>query len=71
MSVLTGGSIDGAIAYDQFTQSDDPYDPIFLKNGTGTAKVGALQVLHRKTSRSESSKSGKKTTKPDQKQPRN
>jgi len=43
--VMQGGSVDGAIAYRQFQQSDDPYDPIFLKNRTGTVKVEPLTPL--------------------------
>lgn len=43
MNVLTGGSTDGAIAYDQFRRSDNPYDPIFLKNRTGNVTVEPLQ----------------------------
>lgn len=42
---LPGGSADGAVAYRQFEQSDDPYDPIFQKNLTGTATVGPLQPV--------------------------
>lgn len=37
-----GGSVDGAVAYREFEQSDNPYDPIFQKNRTGTATVGPL-----------------------------
>ena len=39
---FAGGSTDGAIAYRQFEQSSDPYDPIFLKDRTGTATIGPL-----------------------------
>ena len=39
--VLTGGSMDGATAYQQFRQSDSPYDPKF-KPKTGTATVEPL-----------------------------
>ncbi|HET9818924.1 MAG TPA: sel1 repeat family protein [Rhodanobacteraceae bacterium] len=45
MNLLTGGSTDGDIAYKQFTQSDDPYDPIFLKGHTGTVSVEPLQSV--------------------------
>ncbi|ODU91847.1 MAG: hypothetical protein BGP23_02285 [Lysobacterales bacterium 66-474] len=40
--LLQGGSIDGSVAYRQFQRSDNPYDPIFLKNRTGTATVEPL-----------------------------
>jgi len=43
--VLQGGSIDGSLAYRQFEQSDNPYDPVFLKNRTGSVKVEPLKVL--------------------------
>lgn len=66
LSVLTGGSTDGAIAYNQFKQSDNPYDPIFLKDHNGTATVEPLQVVHGKASQSQSSKPAQK---PDQDQP--
>lgn len=39
--VLSGGSEDGSIAYQQFQQSDDPYAPVFEQR-KGTATVGAL-----------------------------
>lgn len=43
--VLTGGSVDGAVAYRQFQESSNPYSPAFLKNATGTATVGPLQQV--------------------------
>jgi Sel1 repeat-containing protein len=43
-SVLTGGSIDGAIAYKQLRESTNPYDPKF-KQETGTATVGPIVPL--------------------------
>lgn len=64
MNVLTGGSTDGAIAYDQFMRSDNPYDPIFLKDRTGTATVEPLQVLRVKKVQPQSSKPIKQTDKP-------
>lgn len=42
MDVLSGGSVDGDVAYQQFHQSANPYDPVFLKQHTGTATVGPL-----------------------------
>lgn len=45
MQVLSGGSMDGSMAYQQFHQSGNPYDPIFLKNRTGTATVGPLEPV--------------------------
>lgn len=41
-SMMQGGSIDGSVAYRQFQQSDDPYDPGFLKNRRGTVEVEPL-----------------------------
>lgn len=43
--ILTGGSVDGAVAYRQFQESSNPYSPVFLKNATGTATVGPLQQV--------------------------
>ncbi|MGH8190663.1 MAG: tetratricopeptide repeat protein [Rhodanobacteraceae bacterium] len=43
--VLTGGSVDGSVAYRQFQQSDNPYSPIFLKNRTGRVMVEPLQPV--------------------------
>jgi hypothetical protein len=40
-----GGSIDGSVAYRQFQQSDDPYDPVFLKHRSGTVEVEPLAPL--------------------------
>lgn len=44
-AMLQGGSLDGSVAYRQFLQSDNPYDPVFLKSHTGTATVGPLTPL--------------------------
>lgn len=41
-NVLTGPSTDGAVAYRQFQESSNPYDPVFLKNRTGTVTVEPL-----------------------------
>jgi hypothetical protein len=43
--VLQGGSIDGSLAYRQFQQSDNPYDPVFLKNRAGNVTVEPLQLV--------------------------
>ncbi|HVX05169.1 MAG TPA: sel1 repeat family protein [Rhodanobacteraceae bacterium] len=43
--ILQGGSIDGSVAYRQLERSDNPYDPIFLKNRTGSVKVEPLEML--------------------------
>ncbi len=43
--LLAGGSIDGSVAYRQFRQSDNPYDPVFLKHRTGTVSVEPLQPV--------------------------
>ena len=45
MSVLTGPSTDGSLAYQQFGQSDNPYDRIFINNPAGTATVGPLSPI--------------------------
>ncbi|HKU78259.1 MAG TPA: SEL1-like repeat protein [Rhodanobacteraceae bacterium] len=50
-AILQGGSIDGSIAYRQFQQSDDPYDPVFLKNRHGTVQVEPLTPLKSKENR--------------------
>lgn len=42
MNLMHGGGVDGAIAYSEFEQSSNPYDPVFQKNLTGTATVGPL-----------------------------
>lgn len=47
--LLQGGSVDGSIAYRQFQQSDNPYDPMFQKNRTGTATVGPLHEVNKET----------------------
>ena len=44
-AILQGGSIDGSVAYRQFRQSDDPYDPVFLRNRHGTVEVEPLTPL--------------------------
>lgn len=41
---MQGGSIDGAIAYQQFTQSDNPYAPSF-RHHAGTVTVEPLQPI--------------------------
>lgn len=43
--MLQGGSIDGSLAYRQFRQSENPYDPVFRKSRTGTVTVEPLQPL--------------------------
>jgi hypothetical protein len=43
-SVLSGGSIDGAVAYKQLRESANPYDPKFEQR-TGTATVGPIVPL--------------------------
>lgn len=40
--IMQSGSVDGALAYREFEQSDNPYDPVFQKNRTGEATVGPL-----------------------------
>ncbi len=43
--MLQSGSIDGSVAYRQFQQSDDPYDPVFLKSRSGNVTVEPLVPL--------------------------
>ena len=44
--VFNSGSIeDGSVSYQQFQQSDNPYDPIFVKNKTGNVMVEPLQPV--------------------------
>ncbi|MGH9438429.1 MAG: tetratricopeptide repeat protein [Terriglobia bacterium] len=50
--VMQSGSVDGSIAYHQFQESDNPYSPVFLKNRTGTAKIGPLEQIKPATSKS-------------------
>lgn len=45
MALLHSGSVDGAIAYREFRQSDNPYDPVFLKNRSGKVEVEPLTPL--------------------------
>lgn len=40
---LPGGSVDGSVAYRQFEQSNNPYDPAFIRNPSGTVTVEPLQ----------------------------
>lgn len=40
---LPAGSVDGSVAYRQFGQSDNPYDPVFLKGRTGKVTVEPLR----------------------------
>jgi hypothetical protein len=46
-AILQGGSIDGSVAYRQFQQSEDPYDPVFLKNRVGKVTIQPLQPVGR------------------------
>lgn len=46
-SLMQSGSVDGAVAYREFQQSDDPYDPIFVKNRAGKVTVEPLQSVER------------------------
>lgn len=48
MQVLSGGSIDGSVAYQQFAHSDNPYDPVFLKHRSGIVIVEPLQRVDAK-----------------------
>lgn len=44
--VFKGAQVtDGSVAYRQFQQSDNPYDPVFLKNRGGTVSVEPLTPL--------------------------
>jgi TPR repeat protein len=45
-SDLTGGnSVDGSVAYRQFRESDNPYDPKFETSALGKATVGPLKQI--------------------------
>lgn len=46
-SLMQNGSVDGAIAYREFQQSDNPYDPVFLRNRAGKVTVEPLQSVKR------------------------
>lgn len=41
-AMMHGGAVDGSMAYRQLHESDNPYDPIFLKNIEGTVEVKPL-----------------------------
>lgn len=56
---LPGGSVDGAIAYREFEQSDNPYDPFFQKNMMGTATVGPLAPVKASDAASQKQQGGK------------
>jgi hypothetical protein len=43
--ILTGGSVDGTTAYRQLRESDNPYDPKFLRKPEGTATVEPIVPL--------------------------
>lgn len=45
MEVLKGGSVDGSLAYQQFRQSDNPYDRVYLQGQVGTTSIGPLQPV--------------------------
>jgi hypothetical protein len=57
-AILQGGSIDGSIAYRQFRQSDDPYDPVFLENRRGTVEVEPLTPMKPEGSNRPATKQG-------------
>lgn len=50
--------VDGSIAYGQFQQSDNPYDPVFLKDRAGTATVGPLTPVHSSNNESQQPPAG-------------
>jgi len=43
--LLSAGSMDGSVAYRQFHESDNPYDPAFVNNRIGTVAVEPLQPV--------------------------
>lgn len=57
-AMMQGGSVDGSLAYRQFQQSDDPYDPVFLRNRSGTVKVEPLTPLKPDGSKRPATKQG-------------
>jgi hypothetical protein len=48
---LGGGGVDGATAYQQLRESDNPYDPKFDRSKMGTALVGQPQTVANGTSK--------------------
>lgn len=68
--VFKGAAItDGSVAYRQFQQSDDPYDPVFMKDRTGTVTVEPMQQIKSRTSGHSSQ--GKPATASSTQSPRN
>lgn len=57
--LLQSGSIDGAVAYRQFHQSSNPYDPVFQKNRTGKVTVEPLQQKRSGVTPPDDNKQGK------------
>jgi len=55
---MPAGSIDGSVAYRQFEESENPYDPVFLKDRAGTATVGPLEQVDKTHSAGRSNEAG-------------
>ena len=51
---------DGSVAYQQFQQSDNPYDPVFMKGRNGTVTVEPLTPLKSGSAKQPPDKSGAK-----------
>ncbi|MBU6416812.1 MAG: SEL1-like repeat protein [Xanthomonadaceae bacterium] len=51
---------DGSVAYRQFQQSDNPYDPVFLKGRSGTVTVEGLTPLKSDSAKQPPDKNGAK-----------
>jgi len=45
----SGQARDGSIAYEQFRESNNPYDPVFRSDLAGTATVGPLTTVNKDT----------------------
>ena len=58
--VLSADSMDGSGVYRQFQQSDNPYDPVFLKGRNGTVTVEPLTPLKSGSAKQPPDKSGAK-----------
>ncbi|TAM92676.1 MAG: sel1 repeat family protein [Rhodanobacteraceae bacterium] len=71
-AVFKNGDItDGSIAYRQFQDSSNPYDPIFVNNRTGTATVGPLEQVKTDNDKQPPSKKKDNSASPSTQPPRN
>lgn len=61
---LPEGSVDGSMAYRQLDQSNNPYDPAFIRNRSGTVTVEPLQPVESSTEPSKGAASTPASTPP-------